>query len=198
MFNLDYFFILPTSRVLKKTSRMARVTTNQETVALCSLTSGRLGPGNVLTVFRCIRRKLIFIDHEASCSREIMHLVASVRRPFVCTLTDELFDSVHLLHGGRPWPWLGWLCTSRLLVKGQGQPWLNVFDFTVTSYLVLRSRSKVEVKFLAHSSQYGSIGQSQMRLNVFLTSLFVTNYLSFRSRSKVKVKVKGWGWISGA
>ncbi len=58
-----------------------------------------------------------FIDREA---REIMHLVASVRlsvrpsvRLFALSRLNCLTHDLHLLHGGQPWPWLGWLCMSR-------------------------------------------------------------------------------------
>ncbi len=37
MFDWDYFFILPTSRLLKKGSRMARVTINQEIITFLEL-----------------------------------------------------------------------------------------------------------------------------------------------------------------
>ena len=59
------------------------------------------------------------IDCEAS---EIMHLVASVRlsvRLHALSRLNRLTYDLHLLHGGRPWPKLGWLCRSKVNVRCQ-------------------------------------------------------------------------------
>ena len=34
-------------------------------------------------------------------------------RLFALSRLNRLTCDLHLLHGGRPWPWLGWLCRSR-------------------------------------------------------------------------------------
>ncbi len=73
----------------------------------------------------------LIIDREA---REVMHLVASVRLPVYSLPLSRLnclaYD-LHLLHGGRPWPWLSWLSRSKVKVKQL----LNVIDSIVCHQL---------------------------------------------------------------
>ena len=58
--------------------------------------------------------------------------------------SGEIMHDLDFWHVGRPWPWLGWDCRSRLYVKGQGQMPKIVFWFHC--YPALRSKSKVGVK----------------------------------------------------